>query len=1002
MLKPFQIRDLHVSPSSGHEVNSDPPVSQGVVQISATDYDDIASNYPRARLTYMDYDDGDQITVGSSLELSERLDEPIDISQRLDSVNISQDEPEPMHIFDIRRSNSVTELWKQFENTANKAPTAEMKSDVPATAEPAANSIKPEGSSVSEHIASPPSTVEEDSQPLMAAFEAELANILEAAETSDTQTQGTRSEPTIEPSASAGSQRIHPSVERFVAQMLQQLCSGVDVMQTELRTRIPELRRQLSEAQRDLPENLTTSLQALFAQLEVQMRAAFNNLPDNGRHMAEEAVQAGRPVAENAVESLRAFATNLDQSTRTLFAAFENEFGRGGSQNTSTTSGSSNAAPGFFCPPPNNATAPSVPNCQEGQAYPVGTTQQKDTTASGQPTVKDPKPPSPPSSQRAHPNLHVEQEPRPWERLPPRQPRHWQPPPFHPPHLPHPPSLAQPPSWPSLNDGQQWHQFGHPPNSLGRFAPPPPGPFSFPQWFQSPSTPSYPPANMRQPGSGILQYRTPAPPPYTASTQPRDGSMRTEAPENKTLFIGNVGFNVTENMIQDVFASKGFIVDVDLPPDSMSGKHAGFGYLHFPSMHPAMAAMSALQGFHVDGHAINLEFSDQIPIERIPSSQPSSEAANSSSPSSQQGSSQTAPVSGASSSQDKTLGKERIVPGGTARRNSSGSIKRRKSVTFREPVLSYFTEARRGDANKDFNAPRAASPALIDLTDESTAGVPPVWADSHSPPLKQGQPLTDKEMIDIQMDRFPPVSQLDAHLRANQRQGRSSVPPHGVSPEDYAFFRSRVPSHPSPEVPLKGATFGSNIQEMQVPTDVASRPKRHDFEKKDDIENSRSGSKPLPPVKRSDTVNVTPFNEASLTHSIAGVPLRRRATERNSLRPSARQSAEIDTWARLDRRERLHSRPSSTQSIPGSFPVEEVSQSPVTNASLGNTDGAQDIRSDSIDSCVSSLVDMGYGTPQEGGRSRMAVYAAASNGSLLDAIEMIEEERKAYAGQHRQ
>lgn len=907
-----------------------------------------------------------------------------------------------MHLFDIRRSNSVTELWKQFENTANEAPkAAEMKSDVSATAEPAANSINPEGSPASEHITSPTSALEEDTQPFMAAFEAELANMLESAEISDTQAHGTRSEPTTEPSVSAGSQRIHPSVERFVAQMLQQLCSGVDVMQTELRTRIPELRRQLSEAQRDLPENLTTSLQALFAQLEVQMRAAFNNLPDNGRHMAEEAVQAGRPVAENAVESLRSFAMNLDQSTRTLFVAFENEFGRGGSQNTSTTSGSSNAAPGVFCPPPNNATVPPFPNCQEGQAYPVGTTQQKDTAASGQPTVKDPKPPGPPSLQRAHPNLHVEQEPRPWERLPPRQPPHWQPPPFHPPPLP------QSPSWASLNDGQPWHQFGRPPNPLGRFAPPPPpSPFSFPQWFHSPSTPSFPPPSMRQPGSGILQYRTPAPPPYTASSQPRDGGIQTEAPENKTLFIGNVGFNVTEKVIRDVFASKGFIVDVDLPLDSMSGKHAGFGYLHFPSIHPAMAAMNALQGFHVDGHAINLEFSDQIPIERIPSSQPSSDAANSSLPNSQQGSSQTAPVSGASSSQNKTSGKERIVPGGAARRNSSGSIKRRKSVTFREPVLSAPKVAsprlERGDANKDSNAPRAASPALIDLTDESTAGVPPVWADSHSPPLRQGHPLTEKEMIDVQMDRFPPVSQLDAHLRANQRQGRSSVPPHGVSPEDYAFFRNRVPSHSAPEVPPKGATFGSNIQEMQVPTDVASRPKTDDLEKKDDTENSHSGSKPLPPVKRSDTVNVRPFNEASLSHSIAGVPLRRRATERNSLRPSARQSAEIDTWARLDRRERLHSRPSSTQSIPGSFPVEEVSQSPVTNTSLGNTDGAQDTQSDSIDSCVSSLVDMGYGTPQEGGRSRMAVFAAASNGSLLDAIEMIEEERKAYARQHRQ
>jgi hypothetical protein len=50
-----------------------------------------------------------------------------------------------------------------------------------------------------------------------------------------------------------------------------------------------------------------------------------------------------------------------------------------------------------------------------------------------------------------------------------------------------------------------------------------------------------------------------------------------------------------------------------------------------------------------------------------------------------------------------------------------------------------------------------------------------------------------------------------------------------------------------------------------------------------------------------------------------------------------------------------------------------------------------------IDRCVSSLVDMGYGTAGDGGQARMAVYAAASNGNLYDAIDMIEEERKAYA-----
>jgi hypothetical protein len=44
---------------------------------------------------------------------------------------------------------------------------------------------------------------------------------------------------------------------------------------------------------------------------------------------------------------------------------------------------------------------------------------------------------------------------------------------------------------------------------------------------------------------------------------------------------------------------------------------------------------------------------------------------------------------------------------------------------------------------------------------------------------------------------------------------------------------------------------------------------------------------------------------------------------------------------------------------------------------------------------------MGFGTAEDGGRARMAVYAAASNGNLYDAIDMIEEERKAYARQGR-
>lgn len=63
MLKPFQIRNLRVSTQNQPEQILDSRTHAGVVQISATDYDDLASTHPRARLTYMDDDDDDDETI---------------------------------------------------------------------------------------------------------------------------------------------------------------------------------------------------------------------------------------------------------------------------------------------------------------------------------------------------------------------------------------------------------------------------------------------------------------------------------------------------------------------------------------------------------------------------------------------------------------------------------------------------------------------------------------------------------------------------------------------------------------------------------------------------------------------------------------------------------------------------------------------------------------------------------------------------------------------------
>jgi len=80
MLKPFQIRDLHVplveenphdeptasvvsEPRSDERAGNLGTTRHGTVQLSAPEYDAIVSSHPRARLTYMDDDDGEMVTV---------------------------------------------------------------------------------------------------------------------------------------------------------------------------------------------------------------------------------------------------------------------------------------------------------------------------------------------------------------------------------------------------------------------------------------------------------------------------------------------------------------------------------------------------------------------------------------------------------------------------------------------------------------------------------------------------------------------------------------------------------------------------------------------------------------------------------------------------------------------------------------------------------------------------------------------------------------------------
>lgn len=540
----------------------------------------------------------------------------------------------------------------------------------------------------------------EQPQSLLAAFEAELAHVLSSTETEASENRTEQPRPSHDSGSPVGIpnlQSARPVVRDFVEKILHYINCQASGISTELEARMPGLRRQLSEAQRDLPESLREYLQGLFACLE-QSVTSYGAVP-SGRQLAEEVVQAGGPIAETAVESLQALASEFGHVGRTLFSAFENEFGRNGANATSSPSSASAGMSGVAYP---NHISPS-PDSQ--------------VTESGQTSCHTPK------------------------------------------------------------------------GKLTRSC--------------------------------------------------TDSGSRSEV---RTLFIGNVGYNVTAKMIFDVFHSNGFMLDVDLPLDNASGGHVGFGYLRFLSVSDANLAMQKMQGVHIDGHAINLEFSDT----------------------------------------------ERLSP--VQLHSWHGTVDYARLDGLRGTRCQSGGDHGMGE-----------HPA-----DERIA----------------------EQHLENASKRFPPVSQLEAQHVAEQW---------------------RVPPGPLPNPWPSEADSANDISQGIFPAGQ------------------------------------------TLSASSADAPSSQ--TERPPLHNIAQNSTAMDTWARLDRRERGRRWQAPCRNA-SEGSAENVSHPTLAGSPETNTEQAQDAE---IEDCISSLVNMGFGSPEQGGRARLGVYAAAAKGNVYDAVGMIEDEQKIYA-----
>ena len=74
----------------------------------------------------------------------------------------------------------------------------------------------------------------------------------------------------------------------------------------------------------------------------------------------------------------------------------------------------------------------------------------------------------------------------------------------------------------------------------------------------------------------------------------------------KKLYVGNLGYSVTDADLQQMFAPHGTIESAQVIMDRDSGRSKGFGFVEMSSESEAQAAISALNGQEHDGRALTV------------------------------------------------------------------------------------------------------------------------------------------------------------------------------------------------------------------------------------------------------------------------------------------------------------------------------------------------------------------------------------------------------------
>jgi cold-inducible RNA-binding protein len=74
----------------------------------------------------------------------------------------------------------------------------------------------------------------------------------------------------------------------------------------------------------------------------------------------------------------------------------------------------------------------------------------------------------------------------------------------------------------------------------------------------------------------------------------------------KKLYVGNLGYGVTSNDLEQMFAAHGTVKSAQVITDRDSGRSKGFAFVEMGTDQEAQAAIAALNGKGVDGRSMTV------------------------------------------------------------------------------------------------------------------------------------------------------------------------------------------------------------------------------------------------------------------------------------------------------------------------------------------------------------------------------------------------------------